>query len=257
MSPPVFVIDPDALAGAAVGDAVVLEGSEGRHAVTVTRMQPGEALDLVDGCGRRVRASVASTSGKETLVATVVRVEDETPPGVTFTAVQAIPKGDRGELAVELLTEAGVDSIVPWAAERCVVRWRAERLQKSHSRWVEASVAAAKQSRRARPPAVRDMLDTAGVAALIGGAATAVVLDEESSHAISDVPLPLTGEVVVVIGPEGGIAPQERQAFEDAGAVSVRMGPHVLRTSTAGVVALAVLMSGTERWSLPDGFMEG
>jgi 16S rRNA (uracil1498-N3)-methyltransferase len=171
--------------------------------------------------------------------------------------VQGIGKGDRSELAVQAMTEVGVDEIVPWPASRSVVQWRGERGEKAWQRWLLVAREAAKQSRRAWLPAVTEPAATPVVAARLraatgggGGRAlgAAVVLHEEAERPLSAVPLPSDGELVVVVGPEGGVAPAELAAFEEAGAVPVRLGPTVLRTSTAGVAALAVLNLRLGRW---------
>jgi len=161
--------------------------------------------------------------------------------------VQALPKGDRGELAVETLTEVGVDVVVPWAAARCVTRWREDRAARSLARWRTTGRTAAKQARRTRFPEVTDLAGTAEVAALLGAAISGVVLHEEASEPLAGLEVPTAGDVVVVVGPEGGVSPDELAAFAASGATAYRLGDTVLRTSTAGTAALAVLMSRT-RW---------
>lgn len=257
MSAPVFVISPERLAAAGSGDLIDLDGPEGRHAVTVTRIAVGEPLELVDGMGRRAKAHVASIMGKDHLVAVVDRIADEPSSGPTFIVVQAIPKGDRGELAVELLTEIGADVIVPWSASRCIAHWRGDRAEKSQRKWSEAALAASKQSRRSHHLDVRARASTDDVVALAERADLALVLDEEAAAPIASITLPKSGEIVIVVGPEGGIAPEERHRLEGAGAHCVRLGPTVLRTSTAGVVALASLLPRTERWALNGPSVEG
>jgi 16S rRNA (uracil1498-N3)-methyltransferase len=163
--------------------------------------------------------------------------------------VQAIPKGDRGELAVELLTEVGVDTVVPWTAARCVAVWRGDRAAKSLARWRSAAHEAAKQARRAWFPEVLGPATTAEVVDLLRGATLPVILHEASERPLADLPVPAEGEIVVVVGPEGGLTDEEASAFADAGAALVRLGPTVLRTSTAGVAAAAALLSRTSRWA--------
>jgi 16S rRNA (uracil1498-N3)-methyltransferase len=167
---------------------------------------------------------------------------------VRVTLVQAIPKGDRGELAVELATEAGVDAVVPWAAQRCVVRWTADRAAHGVENGRSAARAAAKQSRRAFVPTIGDLATTADVVALAGGAAV-LVLDDAGSCALRDVDLPESGDVVLIVGPEGGLTQEELTVYHTAGATPVRLGPLVLRTSTAGAVALGALGVLTGRWT--------
>jgi 16S rRNA (uracil1498-N3)-methyltransferase len=159
--------------------------------------------------------------------------------------VQALPKGDRGELAVELLTEIGVARIVPWAAARSVAVWRGDRAAKSLAKWQATAREAAKQARRAWFPEVTPLATTADIVALLAGTSLGLVLHEGATHAL---PVELPDSVVLVVGPEGGLAPEELEAFEAAGARPVRLGAEVLRTSTAGVAAVAALLSRTPRW---------
>ena len=245
MSAPVFVVGRERLA---VG-RVVLDGAEGRHAVTVTRLAPGEVVVLVDGAGRRGTGAVTAVSSKDSLEVDVVSVEDEPEPSPRLVVVQALPKGDRGETAVETMTEVGVDEVVPWAATRCVTRWNADRADKALARWRSTAQAAAKQSRRARFPRIAPVATTDQVRTRLAAAAASVVLHEEVAEPLSSLRPPSAGEIVVVVGPEGGITPQELAAFAAAGASAYRIGPTVLRTSTAGTAALAVLLSRTDRWA--------
>ncbi|MEO3783145.1 16S rRNA (uracil(1498)-N(3))-methyltransferase [Actinocorallia sp. B10E7] len=245
MSAPVFVVDRDVLAGA--GGRVVLEGAEGRHAATVKRLRAGEEVVLTDGEGARGRCSVLS-AGRDRLELEVLEREEEPQASPRITVVQALPKGERGELAVEVMTEAGVDEIVPWSASRSITQWRAERREKALGRWRNAAREAGKQSRRSRFPVVADLASTAQVAARLERAGLALVLHEEAVEPLSAVPVEGPGEIVLVVGPEGGISPEELELFAGAGARPVLLGPTVLRTSTAGVAALSVLMARTGRW---------
>ncbi|GAA1092794.1 MAG: 16S rRNA (uracil(1498)-N(3))-methyltransferase [Nocardiopsis sp. BM-2018] len=251
MTPPVFLVDPAVLAG----DRIRLDGPEGRHAVAVRRIREGETVDLSDGLGLRVRCEVAEVVGKDTLVCRVLERLAEPEPTPRITVVQALPKRDRGELAVEMMTEAGVDAVVPWAAERCVTQWKGDRGAKALAKWRASAREAAKQARRARTPEVAEPLDRKGVSALLAEADLAVVLHEEGAQRLSELPLPKDGQgegtgagIVLVVGPEGGISDAELTAFDEAGAVRSLLGPSVLRTSTAGVAALAVLQARTGRW---------
>ncbi|TNY35042.1 16S rRNA (uracil(1498)-N(3))-methyltransferase [Thermomonospora catenispora] len=244
MSAPVFLTETARLAA----DRVVLDGPEGRHAVTVRRLRPGERVDLTDGAGLLAEGVVAAVEGKDRLVVEVRARHRHDPPSPRLTVVQALPKGDRGELAVETMTEVGVDEIVPWQAARCITRWRPDRRDKALGRWRSTAREAAKQSRRSRLPRIADLADTAQVAARLAAADRALVLHEEATLPLRAVDLPDAGDIVVVVGPEGGITDEELERFADSGAVSVRLGPTVLRTSTAGVAAAAVLLSSVGRW---------
>lgn len=201
-----------------------------------------------DGAGGMARCTVTDVRrGAVTLEVTQRRSVDRDP--VRFTVVQALAKGDRGELAVESMTEAGVDAILPWAASRSVVRWEGERGERSAARWARAAREASKQSRRAWLPQIDAPASTGEVACRLAGADAAFVLDGSAEVALGGVDLPVSGSVVCVVGPEGGIDPAELATFTAAGARAVRLGPGVLRTSTAGVAALAVLATRTGRWS--------
>ncbi len=245
MSLPTFVHETVALVAA--GDEVTLDGSEGHHAVTVRRVRVGEQLALTDGAGTTAVVTVTAT-GKKDLSATVDSVATVAQESPRVTVVQAIPKGERGELAVEMLTEVGVDVIVPWAASRSVAVWRGERAEKSLAKWRSAAREAAKQARRTWFPEVADLASTGDVAALLAKAGVPVVLHEAASGPLANVPIPGRAEIVIVVGPEGGITDEELDAFAAAGAEPLRLGTSVLRSSTAGVAAAAALLSRTQRW---------
>jgi 16S rRNA (uracil1498-N3)-methyltransferase len=229
------------------GDPVVVDGDEAHHAVAVRRLRVGEAIVLTDGEGHRAEGTVTETA-KRRLVVTVDEVESLPEPAPAFTVVQAIPKGDRGELAVEVLTEVGVSRIVPWAASRSVAVWRGERAAKSLARWRVTAFEAAKQSRRAWFPQVLELAGTEEIAALVATADLAVVLHEAASQPLGSMEVPAAGSVVVVVGPEGGLSDDEVAAFSAAGGCDVRLGAEVLRTSTAGVAAVSALLARTARW---------
>ncbi|MDQ6658358.1 MAG: 16S rRNA (uracil(1498)-N(3))-methyltransferase, partial [Actinomycetota bacterium] len=156
-----------ALAGAAwyLVDAVpavgpfVLYGPEGRHAATVRRTRTGEQLVLTDGHGNHCQATVTAT-GNSSLTLAVTDLHTDPLPALTVTVVQALPKGERSDLAVDLLTEAGVDTIVPWQAERCIARWSGPKAQHGAEKWRMVAIQAAKQSRRAWVPTVRELAST-------------------------------------------------------------------------------------------------
>jgi 16S rRNA (uracil1498-N3)-methyltransferase len=235
------------LAGVSPGESVSVEGDEAHHAVAVRRLRVGEQVRLTDGAGCRVTGEVTGT-GKRVFHVTVTDVDHVAEPAPRLTVVQALPKGERGELAVEVLTEIGVSRILPWAARRSVAVWKGERAVRAHRRWQATAREAAKQSRRAWFPEVEPLAATDDVVATIAGADLAVVLHEEAREPIADLAVPDRGEIVVVVGPEGGLADEEVAAFRAAGAVPVRLGAEVLRTSTAGVAAAAALLARTPRW---------
>ena len=223
-----------------VGSLVTLDGEDGRHAVVVRRIRPGEQVMVGDGRGFGVRGRV-QTTGRADLTLEVTETLATPEAGRRVVAVQALAKGDRSELAVEMLTETGVAAIVPWAASRSVVRWSGERGDRSLAKWQATAREAAKQSRRLTIPEVTPAMSTAQVARRLAAADLALVLHEDATQRLVDHPRPDDGEVVVVVGPEGGIAPEELDAFVAAGATPVSISDGVLRTSTAGAVAVALL----------------
>lgn len=226
-------------------------GDEGFHAATVRRIRPGEQLMLGDGAGGLAQC-VVEEAGRGELSVRVVRrwtVAAGQPP---VTVVQALPKAERSELAIELATEAGADSFVAWQADRCVARWNGPRVDKGLRRWRAVVRSAARQSRRAHIPPVEGVLSTAALTQRVHDAvatgAVVLVLHESASDQLPSVAVAQAKSLLLIVGPEGGIAPEELSALTDAGAVAVRLGPTVLRTSTAAAVALGALGVLTPRW---------
>lgn len=244
MVAPVFFVP----AADVTADLVRLAGSEGRHAAAVQRLRVGERVDLTDGIGS-VAECVVTAAGPDWLDLVVRGRRYVEPPQPRLVVVQALAKGDRGELAVEAMTEVGVDEIVPWEAKRSVVQWRGDRGEKALERWRSRAREATKQSRRAWRPAIGDLAGTPAVADRLSSAQVAIVLDGEGATALAAIKVPTAGEVIVVVGPEGGITDEELATFTTAGAKACRLGPTLLRTSTAGVAAAAALLARSGRWS--------
>lgn len=236
MSLPLFLAE---LAGVVVGGTATVTGDEARHAVAVKRIRVGEQVMLSDGAGRTAIGEVLATA-KQELVVRVDEVRDATEPALEFVAVQALAKGDRSELAVEVLTEVGVRHILAWQAARSIVRWQGDRAAKSLAKWQSTAREAMKQSRRSFLPQVT-AASTKDVVALLAEVDLALVLHEDATEHIADVDLPAQGRIAVVVGPEGGIAPEELESFRRAGARAVLVSDGVLRTSTAGAVAVGQL----------------
>lgn len=243
MTPPLFLLDP-------LPDVAefVLGGDEGHHAARVMRLGVGERVLVSDGRGA-VCECVVVEALREGLRLRVEGRHTDPTPRPRLVVVQALAKGDRGELAVEVMTELGVDEIVPWSAARSITQWRDARGAKALDKWRRTATEAAKQSRRARVPVVAGLAATRDVAALLRAASAALVLHEDAPTSLADCPLADDGDIVVVVGPEGGVSDGELTCFTDASAVPVRMGRPVLRTSTAGAAALAALAVRLGRWA--------
>ncbi|WP_020142577.1 16S rRNA (uracil(1498)-N(3))-methyltransferase [Terracoccus sp. 273MFTsu3.1] len=247
MTHQLFLGEPSAVAGAVVGASLLLEGDEGRHAATVVRIRPGERYFVADGAGRRALLE-ATDVDRAWVRGRVVEVSEEAEPSPRLVLVQALAKGDRDEQAVEAATELGVDEVVPWQAERSVVVWRGDRAAKSLAKWAAVVARATKQSRRSRMPVTSPAVGLAPLVARVGEAALTLVLHEDATEALASVELPTSGDVLVVVGPEGGITDREIEALTLAGARPVRLGSTILRASSAGPAALAVL-SAHARWT--------
>ncbi|WP_309079778.1 16S rRNA (uracil(1498)-N(3))-methyltransferase [Zhihengliuella sp.] len=266
MSNQAFLAADGQLDGVEPGSLVTVDGDEGHHAVTVKRVRPGEGLDLLGGRGRRAAVTVADVA-KRSFTARVDRIVDEPGPGTRVVLVQALAKGDRDLQAVEAAVELGVSAVVPWQAERCVVRWGGEKTAKGRQKWESTVRSAVKQSRRAWIPEVGVPSTTAQLAATIGDPSVSGPLQSADPHGPSGSPRlvlvlheaaaePLTarvraalqdleagsslGEVWLLVGPEGGISEPEIETLRAAGALPAVLGRHVLRSGTAGPAALVL-----------------
>lgn len=242
-----FYVDtlPDA------GATAVVDGDEGFHAAAVRRIRSGEQLVLGDGSGQ-LAACVVEEAGRGGLRARVLHRWSVAPGQPRITVVQALPKSERSELAIELATEAGADAFVAWQAARCVARWDGARVDKGLRRWRAVARSAARQSRRAHIPPVEGVLSTAALTCHVrdevAAGATVLVLHESAGGRLTELPLAQAPALTIVVGPEGGIAPDEITELTDAGALAVRLGSTVLRTSTAAAVAIGALGVLTRRW---------
>ncbi|CAN5528580.1 16S rRNA (uracil(1498)-N(3))-methyltransferase [soil metagenome] len=233
-------LDP---ADAEVGGRVTLTGNEARHAVQVARVRVGERIAIGDGSGFLVRGAVVTTSPTEVAIE-VDEVRHDPEPEPPLWLAQALAKGDRDELAVQAATELGAAGVIPWAAERSVSRWDGAKAVKGRERWASIVREASKQAIRSRVPDVAALATTAQLTALPG---LLLVLDPLGGVALTEVPLGAE-PITLVVGPEGGISPREFVLLDEAGATRVRLGAEVLRTSTAGPAALAVLNARLGRW---------
>ncbi|WP_395640359.1 16S rRNA (uracil(1498)-N(3))-methyltransferase [Pseudolysinimonas sp.] len=231
------------LGDAVAGSVVTLGGDEGRHAITVARVRVGETLSISDGAGLVVTGPVASIEGN-TLTLTVEAANRHPAPAPELWLAQALAKGDRDELAIQAATELGATGVIPWAAERSITRWEGAKVEKGRERWASIVREATKQSIRPWVPVVDAIATTASLTKLPG---LVLVLEPTAAERLTEVDLDAE-RITLVVGPEGGVSPRELDTLAVAGARAVRLGPEVLRTSTAGPAALAVLNAKLGRW---------
>lgn len=245
MTARLFFVEAHDLDGLRPGDTVSVTGDEARHAVVVSRLGPGETVQVADGSGRVGEGRIVSAE-REAMTVRIVTVRESDPPTTRFVLMQALAKGGRDEQAVEAATELGVDAVIPWQADRSIVQWRGDKTAKALRKWESLAFAASKQSRRPTVPVVEPVVTSRTAPRRLHAADAVVVLHEDARTPIGEFDVP-TGEVVVVVGPEGGISQDELAVFEEAGGHLLRLGPTVLRASNAGPTALAVLLART-RW---------
>jgi 16S rRNA (uracil1498-N3)-methyltransferase len=232
----------------AAGLAVTLGGSEGKHAVNVRRMRVGEGIQLSDGKGLRVRGSV-SALGNNSLTVSVESVIQESQPEVGLTIIQALAKGDRDELSIQAATELGCWGVVPWQADRSISKWEGPKIAKSVDRWQTIVAEAAKQSLRVFEPVVSQPINSKQLTSAIGDFDLVLVLDPTAEQGLGSININQENKsVAIVVGPEGGISESELLDLEKAGAKSVHLGEPILRTSTAGVAAIAVIQAKLGLW---------
>ncbi|PPF09497.1 16S rRNA (uracil(1498)-N(3))-methyltransferase [Rathayibacter sp. AY1G1] len=231
--------------GFVVGGRLALTGAEARHAATVSRIRAGESVRVGDGRGL-VATAVVESAEPARVVLVVESMQESPVPSPRLVLVQALAKGDRDELAVQAATELGVDEVVPWQAARSISRWSGPKEEKGRERWRAIVREASKQSLRPRVPEVAPLEQVRG---LVARAATSrvLVLEPSAQARLSQV-VPDGRDLVLVVGPEGGIAPEELRLLAEAGAEAVALGDSVLRTSTAGPAAIAVLSARLGRW---------
>ena len=257
MSAPIFYISAEEYETLTPGASFELDGPEGKHAL-VKRMEVGESIDLGDGTGRRAVGTVHSLTDRGVIVRVEQLREEHTSPRIYL--VQALAKDGRDLLAIETATELGVYGVLPWNADRSIVRWKGERAAKAHTKWQNTVTAAAKQSRRALIPEVYDLYSTTDLVELteeVAGSeqsAAVFILHEQATERLSAQARTLVEgenlpeEIYLLVGPEGGISDREVQLFTKAGAHLALLGDEVLRSSTAGSAAMCTLNVVLGRW---------
>ena len=233
----------DNIKDAAIGAHVELTGPEAKHAITVRRMRVGEAIQLSDGLGLRVKGAIAEINGNS-LQVLVSEVITEPLPVRQLFLVQALAKGDRDELAIQAATELGITGVFPWQAARSISRWDGAKQAKGQERWQLIVNEASKQSLRAHNPKVQGILDTKGLIKVLADFDLVLVLDISATKLLNSLELPTQGKIALVVGPEGGIDSAELEQFVASGALLVSLGANVLRTSTAGMAAVSAITLG-------------
>ena len=244
MTAAMFLVDPGSLTSST--KLFTLDGDEGRHAATVKRMRAGEVINLSDGKGIRAIATVTEVH-KNKIDVEIDQVTFEEAPEPRFVVVQALAKGERAELAVEMLTEVGADAIIPWKADHSIGKW--DSIDKGLEKWRRTARESSKQSRRAWIPEISELHTTEQVCELAKSAQSVFVLHESADQALAACAIREQGTIMLIVGPEGGISPEELAQFAAAGARVVHMGASVMRTSTAGAIAVGGLLMRSQRWS--------
>ena len=221
-----------------VGASYSFNSEDANHAIKVLRIEVGEIFRVSDGNGGWANVQVNEVT-KRSLETTVLEVGRQEPLEIKFTVVQALPKSDRAKGAVELLTEAGADVIVPWLANRSISRTEVI------SKFATTAREASKQSRRLFIPQLHETVKEKGVIELIKNADLALVFHESAQVKLSEIITPQTKakNVVIVIGPEGGITEEELATFAAAGAHVAGLGRPILRSAHAGLAALSAVNS--------------
>lgn len=221
-----------------VGASYSFNSEDANHAIKVLRIEVGEIFRVSDGNGGWANVKVNEVT-KRSLETTVLEVGRQEPLDIQFTVVQALPKSDRAKEAVELLTEAGADVIVPWLANRSISRTEVI------SKFATTAREASKQSRRLFIPQLHETVKEKGVIELIKNADLALVFHESAEVKLSEIITPQikAKNVVIVIGPEGGITDEELAAFAAAGAHVAGLGRPILRSAHAGLAALSAVNS--------------
>ena len=230
------------------GSKIKIAGAEAKHAMSVRRLQIGEAISVSDGQGQKARGKVSQLS-KDFLELNVESIESIERPKPQLILVQALAKGDRDEMAVQACTELGIQTVIPWQSERSVSIWKPEKQDKHRLRWQTIATEASKQSLRPFIPEVERVLGTSELVERLKQFDLTLVLDPTSSTSLTSVSLSGHQSIAIVVGPEGGISPEELGQFGSAGLSLVGLGSGILRTSTAGVAVVSYLQATLGNWS--------
>lgn len=247
MSASVFLVEPELVSDVGVGSRVILPKLVAHH-TQVARIEPNELCELVDGQGKRISGTV-NPDGQFA----VASVQQDCLPTLRIDVAQALIKGDRLENSLDMLTQVGVSGLIPWIADHSIVKWDAEKSVKQLVKWRHVTRAATEQSRRSWTPVVYDPATSNELSQKLSNYDHIVVLEESGGTPISGV---ISGSVLLIVGPEGGVSARERDLF--TGAISLRLGTNVFRSETAGVVGVSYLFSTSGEWdSQSEGTVRG
>ena len=249
MSSAIFYIDilPKA------GELAIINEKEAIYALNIRRIRVGEYIHLGNGTGT-LCFCIVEKSNKNSLTVRALQLISISPPKLKIKVVQAIPKSDNSGLAVQLATEAGADIISAWQASRCVSIWQGSKINKGLKRWKDVAISASKQSRRAYIPEIEGLISTTKLIKQVSNSTSngsiVLVLHELAAMSLASQKLDKFNSIVIIVGPEGGISNGEMTMLAKAGAKAVRLGPNILRTSTAAAIALGAIGASTERWNI-------
>lgn len=226
-------------------DLVTITGDDVKHIVRVMRMEAGDEVIVCDGVGNAYRIELNDLGEKAVIGRIVEKLEDQVESAVKITLSQGLPKGDKMELIVQKGTEVGISTFIPVEMKRCIVQYDHKKEQKRRERWEKIAKEAAEQAHRTIIPEVNEsksfkqwMQSFADYDLVI------VPYEAEKAKGIREVldAHPDVQNVCVLIGPEGGISSEEIDTALAAGAIPVTLGPRIMRTETAGLVAATCIL---------------
>lgn len=222
------------------GNRHTIEGDAANHITRVLRLERGDPLTLFDGHGGEYGAHIEEFRKGAVIVAVGERSAIDRESRLSLTLAQGVSRGERMDWVVQKATELGVTRIVPVLTERTVVKLDSKQSERKLGHWRGIAVAACEQSGRDRVPDIAAPLDLHDFLRGTDSRATRLLLSPTGTQRVDDLQAP-EGKIVVLIGPEGGLAETEQRAALDAGFLPVRLGPRVLRTETAAIAALTLL----------------
>lgn len=236
-----FFVDP----GQITGDLIRITGPDVQHISKVLRLKEGAELIVADGTGLEYYGRITSLGKWEVMVSVSQKQQAQSESPVKVTLLQGIPKGDKMELIIQKCTELGINRIVPVVTKRTVVQLSEEKARTRRQRWQRIAEEAAKQSQRARIPVVEEVIPLAEALVRYGNQPLLVPWEEEKAQTMKEVLKAQRGkcsQLALLIGPEGGLDPEEVALAKAQQAWAVTLGPRILRTETAGLAALTMIL---------------